>query len=251
MRRHAFTLIELLVVISIIAILVGILLPALSAARKRAMQAQCLVNLRGVMQGAYQYATESDNRLPFPNSKSLEELAVSSGGWAGAGWLYQWSQTAQNRSGFVADDVKSGLVWYYLNNFKPYVCPAFNLTSITAGGENAYAMTSYMMNGVVRGLDPDNRVVPSMRVDAFQATEVSYWEPAMPGEGSGTTDWNDGNTEPVNGRTRRHLDGLSVACFDGHAEFWANALFDAEAASTSRSRLWCDPRFPDTGGIRP
>lgn len=59
-----FTLIELLVVISIIALLIGILLPALGAARRTARNMQCLSNLRQHMIGIYAYANDHGDTLP-------------------------------------------------------------------------------------------------------------------------------------------------------------------------------------------
>ncbi len=65
---RAFTLIELLVVISIIALLVGILLPALSAARDSARNAQCLSNVKGIGTAISVYL--EDFRQTYPAGKT-------------------------------------------------------------------------------------------------------------------------------------------------------------------------------------
>ena len=66
--RGGFTLIELLVVISIIALLIGILLPALGAARESAQSIGCLSNLRQVGIGVNAYATDNKDFFPGANT---------------------------------------------------------------------------------------------------------------------------------------------------------------------------------------
>ena len=60
----AFTLIELLVVISIIAILVSILLPALAKARELANRAVCMANIRGIIQSMITYGQSNNGTFP-------------------------------------------------------------------------------------------------------------------------------------------------------------------------------------------
>ena len=71
-REKGFTLIELLVVISIIALLVGILLPALGAARRSAQRTVCASNLRQWATIAVSYA--ADNKAAMPQCFSPDDI---------------------------------------------------------------------------------------------------------------------------------------------------------------------------------
>lgn len=80
---RAFTLVELLVVIGIIAVLIGILLPALSRAREAANVVVCGANLRSMGQALSLYVTESNGWLPGPYT-------------SGAGWNKSPNYDGQN-----------------------------------------------------------------------------------------------------------------------------------------------------------
>jgi prepilin-type N-terminal cleavage/methylation domain-containing protein/prepilin-type processing-associated H-X9-DG protein len=78
-RKAGFTLIELLVVVSIIALLIAILLPALQRARERSYSTACAANLKGIGTSFQTYASEFDGLIPqasmrYPDGSSNGEV---------------------------------------------------------------------------------------------------------------------------------------------------------------------------------
>ena len=109
--KKTFTLIELLVVIAIIAILAGMLLPALNSARERARTATCLSNMKQVTLATIMYTQDNNSWLPYPLNKSDGNgfvpynwlVCMWSAGYVPAANkdLYFWDSTSVSSSKFV------------------------------------------------------------------------------------------------------------------------------------------------------
>jgi prepilin-type N-terminal cleavage/methylation domain-containing protein/prepilin-type processing-associated H-X9-DG protein len=86
-RPCGFTLVELLVVIGIIAILVGLLLPALNKARRQANAARCASNMRQIAMGVLQYCMDNHGRLII---EDIDPGACKDGSYKdGFGWQHE------------------------------------------------------------------------------------------------------------------------------------------------------------------
>src|ERR1700728_2129657 len=132
MRLKAFTLVELLVVIGIIAILIGILLPALSKAREEANQVKCMSNLRSIGQGLAQYLDDYNGYYPssydyyrLPTDILNVAAGIENPAWATNGYDH-WSSFIYGR--------KDLGMHYPQTYFSTIGWDAFQCPSMNSGG---------------------------------------------------------------------------------------------------------------------
>ncbi len=132
MKTKAFTLIELLVVIAIIALLMAIIMPALSLAKRKAATTVCLSNTKNLALGWYMYMGENDGRIMSSEDNGREQNDHYVG-WCGVprdenGTLCSINQT----SPAVTDEdeirgIVQGVLYPYVRNPDVYHCPADNV----------------------------------------------------------------------------------------------------------------------------
>jgi len=256
--RSAFSLIELLVTISIIALLIGIILPALSSARQAAQATQCMSQMRQVETGYTIYAFDNNGigvpgRMPKinPTSSPLNLYAVGNG----LQYRPRWYITLGASAGFYAYDqpsVDPADDNTKLVNNKVFICPTvsnwtnnrnhpYGYNYQFLGNTRTTASTGAFINFPVKAelLDMSNTVLAADNLGtAAGKTEAARTEYRVDGASDvyaiGNHAWtldpprltadsdycDDNNRAPENRSApdERHLGAANVSFLDGHVQ---------------------------------
>jgi prepilin-type N-terminal cleavage/methylation domain-containing protein/prepilin-type processing-associated H-X9-DG protein len=234
-RRQAFTLLELLMVIAIIAVLAGLLLPALSKAKERAHRVTCLSNQKQLGIAWELYAGDANNRLVLNDWDGSPTIPRSpSNSWV-TGNCSVDSATAT---------ITSGALYPYVKNMAVYKCPADGGTVQNGSIPRlrSFSLSCYMNGGQ---LDEANWNVKPVR----QMSEIQVASRTLTFLDEDDLTIDDGQfLYPANARNWfnvpgwRHQNGSVLAFADGHSEYWKWRSRHPSTTAFSTSGVMDDPQ---------
>lgn len=228
-KSRGFTLIELLVVVAIIALLIGILLPALGHARESGKSAVCLAGQKNLAAAFVMYADDNDDGVvsswgkvsandsiphswvdwpKFPDGRYMGNLALRNA-----------TDTEGHKRG-----IRNGKLWPYLENVEIYHCPS----DVRARGKGLAGSIAWRTYSVPNWVSGDNgweswvgswRVTERLTAVQFPTEKVVFLEESDPrGVNMGSWVMHLDIEKWVDPLTVWHKDASTLGYADGHAE---------------------------------